>query len=87
MTMEAKDGVGVGLMWLVFTADEDEHPTSDTYDSVGQFANSFENSALGAGSLAASGAEAPDANTVENADLSTCRWEPSLEYQYRVRPR
>ncbi len=87
MTMEAKDGIGVGLMWLVFTPDEDGHPTSDTYDSVGQFANSFENSALGAGPLAASGAETPDPNTVENADLSTCRWEPSLEYQYRVRPR
>lgn len=87
MTMEAKDGVGVGLMWLVFTAKEEDHPTSDTYDSVGQFANSWENSMLGAGSLAAAGADAPDPNTVPDADLSACRWESSLEYQYRVRPR
>lgn len=86
MTMEARDGVGVGLMWLVFTPEEADHPTADTYDSVNQFANSWTNSTLGAGSAAA-GAESPDPNTVEDADLTACRWEASLEYQYRVEPR
>lgn len=85
MTMDAADGVGVGLMWLVFTEDEATHPTADTYDSVDMFSNAWASNALGAGSAPGDGAAAPDPNTVAADDVASCRWERSLEYQYRVR--
>lgn len=85
LVMEKQDGAGLGLMWLVFTAEDRDHPGEETFGSADVFAGAWENGALGAGVVAvAEGRERPDPGRVPPGDDSACAWESSIEAAYRV---
>lgn len=79
LLMEAKDGLGLGRMWLVFSESLEDHPDEKVFDSVSLFRNSYERR-FGAGSM---GAE-PDDRAAEAPPPSGCASAGSLDYFYRV---
>lgn len=82
LLMEAKDGYGLGRMWLVFSDKLDDHPGEQVFDSVSMFKNSYERR-FGAGSMKAE----PDTRADTAPPPSGCESAGSLDYFYRVTPR
>ena len=82
LLMEAKDGVGLGRMWLVYSEDVDNHPDEQSFDSANSFKNVFFERRFGAGAMAADPGAA--ARKVEAPKPSGCVAEGSLDYYYRV---
>lgn len=77
--MEARDGDGLGRMWLVFSERIDTHPDEESFDSSNEFASAYKR--FGAGSIAAD-IEKPSAAEIDEPGVCTPR--KTLNYDYRV---
>lgn len=86
LLMEAKDGVGVGRMWLVYSESAADHPDVDTFDSQTAFRNTYYEKRFGAGSMSLDKKEGD--SDVELGQAKDCtEAKSSLEYFYRVKAR
>ncbi len=76
LQMDPADGDGLGLMWLVFTEDEQNHPELASFDTPNAFAAEY--SRFGAGTVKAT-------RPAEQAAPAVCDTpQSSLQYLYRV---
>lgn len=78
LVMEAKDGLGLGRMWLVYSEALDAHPDQAAFDSVFMFKDSYERR-FGAGAI-----DAGPEDGGARPDPTGCTAAGSLEFDYRV---
>lgn len=80
LLMEAKDGLGLGRMWMVYSETPETHPNEDSLASLDMFRNAYER--FGAGAIGNDpGASARRTSPPQHG---ACEPENKLEYYYRV---